>query len=145
MGDEYDNSSKADWNADAIELSVVFAIKLEVSNHLDKWELEKSYWRLRAFRRELDAILTRKKKKLQEEFEKEHNKETLLEKGEIDIMMEGLTTERQTWIEDKDNEENKLKFYNLAEEFYMHLCYVMKKHGLYFRESNDAGFAMARR
>lgn len=141
---EYDNTSQADWNADAIELSVVFGIKLEVAKYLDKWELENCYWSNRSFRRELDAIFTRKKKKLQEDFDKEHGNEAKLEKEEIDELMNTLTKERCIWDIDK-SDENKLKFYTANENFYMKLCHVMKRHGLYFRESNDAGFAMGRR
>jgi len=144
MGD-YENSSQAEWNADAIQLSVIFTIKLDVAKHLDSWDLEKAYWSNRAFRRELDAVLTRKKKKIQEDFEKEHDREVALEKGEIDIMINALTDGREEWSECKDDEKAKLKFFMLNEEFYMHLCFIMKKHGLYLRESNDAGFAMARR
>jgi hypothetical protein len=145
MSDDYDNTSKAEWNADAIELSVVFSIKLEVSQNLDKWNLEQAYWRLRAFRRELDAILTRRKKKIVEEFEKEHNREIALEKNLIDGGIQTVTNERALWKEDTSDEEKKIKFYNCLEEFYMTLCHIMKQHGLYFREGNDFGFAAGRR
>lgn len=142
---EYENTSQAEWNADGIELGVVFSIKLEIANLLDKWKLEECYWRLRAFRRELDAILTRHKIKLQTEFEKEHKKETELEKKMIDDEMKVLTELRETWLANKEDEEVKLLFYNSIEEFYMQLCFIMKKHGLYFRENRDAGIAAFRR
>ena len=142
---EYDNTSQANWNADAVELTVVFGLKLEVAASLDGWDLDNAYWKNRSFRRELDSLLTRKKAKLQEEFEKEHNKETTLEKGEIDTLMTSLTNEREIWIKNKSNEDAKLKFYTANENFYMHLCFIMKKHGLYFRETGDSGIAIFRR
>jgi len=141
---EYENTSQAEWNADNAELGVVFTLKLDAANLLDKWDLESCYWKLRAFRREIDAILTRKKQKLQEEFEKEIKKETKLEKNETDDLLTALTKLRETFRED-NNDNNKLKLYTGLENFYMHLCFIMKKHGLYFRESNDAGFAAFRR
>lgn len=140
-----ENTSQAQWNADGAELSVVFDIKLTTAKYLDEWKLEDAYWKLRSFRRELDAILTRKKKKIQEEFDKEHGNDSNLEKNEVDDKMKELTEERETWMKDKEDEQEKLKFYNVSEEFYMLLCHVMKKHGLYFRESSDYGFAMGRR
>ena len=142
---DYENTSQAAWNADAIELSVVFAVKMEVSSLLDSWDLDKCYWKTRTLRRELDAILTRRKKKLVDEFEKENNRETILEKVEIDSLIDTLNTEREIYLVNKDNNEAKNKFYNLLEDLYMHLCFIMKKHGLYFRESNDMGFAAGRR
>lgn len=141
---EQDNNSQADWNADAIELGVVFDIKIQVSNLIDIWKLEDAYWKLRSMRRELDSILTRKKKKLIDEFEQEHNIDNKLEKIEIDAAMISLTDTRREYLND-NNEDNKLKFYNALEDFYMRLCFVMKKHGLYFRESNDMGIAAFRR
>jgi hypothetical protein len=80
-----------------------------------------------------------------EEFEKEHNRETILEKPEMDKLMADLTNGREIWNSNKDDEAERLRFYNLSEEFYMHLCHIMKRHGLYFREGNDFGFAAGRR
>jgi translation initiation factor RLI1 len=106
---------------------------------------------------ELDAVLTREKKKILEEYDEAELKaklqkdksppeKKLTEKQEVDALMKQLDEKYTEFLKDnKFTEEEKSIMFQLVEKFYMHLCYVMKRHGLYFREGEDFRLAVLRR
>jgi hypothetical protein len=143
-----ETSIQSVWNFDGAEFYYIFEIKLKVAQCLDDWDLENAYWFLRQLRREVDAKLKREKSKLEEEFDKEQGKEKEKETEKIimDRKLKTLSDARETYLEDrKVDKEAKFKFYNLLETFYLDICYVMKKHGIYFREGDSAQFAILHR
>lgn len=142
---------KAVWNIDAAEDYAIFEAKIKFVNCMLEWNLEGAYWAVRTLRMELDAKLQRgdKKydeliKKLKGDNKKESKKET--EKEIVDQLLVELETKRTEYNEATiPSEELRGKFYLMLEAFYMHLCYLMKKHGIYFREGEDSRLAVLRR
>jgi hypothetical protein len=145
MDDYSKEQVEAKWNFDAAELLFIFDIKTECARYITEWKLDECYWRLRDFRRELDAKLVRGKTKIKEEQEKESGNNKEVEKEVIDNSLNSLTGIRESWNKNQGDIKEKLAFYNALEEFYMELCHVMKKHGLYFREGEQFISAMHRR
>lgn len=140
------------WNADGAEFYILFEIKKKFVNALEIWDLKDSYWKIRMLRMELDASLKRgeqikylkdiEEKEIKEGKKKRHK----TEKEEIDRKMEFVD---EAWVEYSNlpnpSEEARSTFYQILEAFYMHLCYIMKKHRMYFREGEDARLAVLRR
>lgn len=135
------------WNFDGAELYEIFGIKQQIIHELHKWDLESAYWSIRSLRREIDAKLKRKQKKIIEEAEKEKNKGKVMktEKEEIDDLITYLDNARSNYNSSKKIDSNKTEFYMALEKVYMELCFIMKKHGLYFREGEDVRLAVLRR
>lgn len=151
MGEE---TQQALWNFDGAEAFAIFEIKKAFINSMQEWDLENSFWHVRSLRREIDAKLKRAHKKaiieLEERKEKESGKKKEKKKTEkqiVDEKLEALETARKNYNEacPEPTEAQKSKFYKELEEFYMHLCYLMKKHGMYFREGEDMTLAVLRR
>ncbi len=142
------------WNFDGSELFLIFQIKEAIVYALDNWNIETAYKKVRLLRMELDAKLVRDKKKILEDFDKELEKQKAqkkrdkkkTEKEEVDEMMRDLDDSYTNYTKDGnfDDEEKSLMFQKV-EKFYMHLCYLMKKHGIYFREGEDMRLAVLRR
>lgn len=140
------------WNADGAEFYILFEIKKKFVNALEIWDLKDAYWKIRMLRMELDAALKRGEqiKYLKEIEEKEikegKKKKKKTEKKVIDEMMSEVD---EAWVEYANSispdEELRSKFYQILEAFYMHLCFIMKKHRMYFREGEDARLAVLRR
>jgi hypothetical protein len=150
MGEE--ETQQALWNFDGAELFLIFDIKSSVVDALKIWDIEEAYRKVRLLRMEIDAKLQRSNKKIIEEFEEEVEKQKknprtkkLTEKQEVDNMLIELDNEFTNYNEEKEDDEMKEKIYKKIESFYMHLCYLMKKHGLYFREGEDMRLAVLRR
>lgn len=140
----YSDAPQAKWNFDGAESEAIFQLKSNFVLQMDHWDLESAFWTVRSIRRELDAKLERKKKKIIEDFEKEQGKEkSKTEKQEVDEKLNELQELRLIWM--NNPEKQKINFYVALEEFYMHICYLMKKHGLYFREGDDSPLAVLRR
>jgi len=135
------------WNFDGAELFAIFDIKRRFMSNLDTWNLEGAYWDLRSLRREIDAKLKRKDRKIIEEFENENKKkqETTTEKQEIDKLISVVDSNKKEYDDSDKTNEDKSKFYLKLESAYMKLCFIMKKHGLYFREGEDSRLAVLRR
>lgn len=154
MGEYNETAQQSIWNFDGAELFFIFGVKSGVANALKYGDLEEAYRNIRLLRMELDAKLQRTKKKIIEEFEEEieaqkkikRKGKTLTEKEEVDNMMVLIDNYyTNNYNDNKDNETIRESFYKLIEEFYMHLSYLMKKHGLYFREGEDMRLAVLRR
>jgi hypothetical protein len=147
------DAQQAKWNFDGAEAEAIFALKASFINFMRVWRLDDAYWILRTIRMELDAKLSRGRnkaiEKMQEEMEErkeeDEKKKKLTEKEEVDAMLSKVTNERNTFNEDPTAQENKIIFFQVLEDFYMHLCYLMKKHGLYFREGEDNTLAVLKR
>lgn len=135
------------WNFDGAELYAIFGIKQNFMEHMANWNLEKAYWSLREIRREIDAKLKRKDKKLLEEFEESKSKvkSKKTEKEEVDDYISELDKSRKEFNDSNGDDESKCKFYLKLEDVYMKLCHVMKRHGLYFREGEDMRLAVLKR
>jgi len=135
------------WNFDGAELYAIFDIKKRFMLNLDSWNLEQSYWDLRSLRREIDAKLKREERKVIQEFEKEKSKgaEKKTEKKKIDELIIKLDNARKEYNNSDKSDEPKADFYLELEECYMILCFIMKRHGLYFREGEDSRLAVLRR
>lgn len=148
-----ENTQQTVWNFDGAELFEIFEIKKDFIYYLDNWDLENAYWKLRSMRRELDAVLKRKQKRFDgihlTEEEKKKSKEKKKKKSEketVDGDLKDLSDIRNKYVkENNHSDEDKTKFYTALENFYLNLCYIMKSHGLYFREGEDATFAVLRR
>ena len=123
------------WNFDGAELALVFEIKQEVIERLKNWDLEGAYWKLREFRAELDA---KQYKKLKDDAEPPEIKITR------DLMGE-LEEQRNMFNSTIHSNESISKFYSYLEAFYMYLCRLMKRHGLFFREGDDPSKAIFQR
>lgn len=146
------------WNFDGAELYAVFEIKTKFIEAMLEWNLESAYWAARTLRMELDAKLKRQstEEKIQKKFKLgiEDDEEDIgtkkrkivFEKEEVDAMLSKLSKTRGEYNNvSSPSFEQKANYYVELEEFYMHLCYLMKKHGLYFREGDDARLAIFRR
>lgn len=135
------------WNMDGAELNLIFTIKLESATYLKTWNLESAYWSLRDLRRELDAKLNRIKKEEIKYSDAAGNekKGSFTEKEIVDAMLEECEKERNMFIESQQEMEDLSRYYLVLEQFYLHLSYLMKKHGLYLREGEDASEAYRRR
>ena len=153
MGDDRDTQQSV-WNFDGAEMFAIFEIKKAFINCLLDWDLEGAFWKVRTLRMELDAKLKRGNKKVIDDFEDELdeqrkvklNKKATTEKKDVDEKLGELEEARQTYnSEEYKSDESKVKFYLVLEDFYMHLCYLMKKHGIYFREGEDMRLAVLRR
>jgi len=153
-GDNMEEHNQTIWNFDGAELHFIFGIKNNFTTLLDKWDLENAYWSLRLLRREVDAALKRVNKRtnmIEEQVEEEKAKEGRGKKGketekeEIDRLMVKTNTARDEYLASKQEDLDKSNFYNALESFYMRLCYLMKVHGMYFREGSDGGLAVFRR
>lgn len=149
-----ENTQKSVWNFDGAELYVIFQIKSSYIEFLQNWELENAYWSARDLRRELDAKLSRKKERfegigLENESNNKNKKGKEKSKSEKQLVDEELKKlgESREEFSKKNNPSDKEKgeYYQKLEEFYMFLCHLMKKHGLYFREGEDSTMAVLRR
>ena len=123
------------WNFDGAELALVFEIKQEVIERLRAWDLEGAYWKLREFRAELDA---KQYKKIKDDAEVPELKDTKR-------LVNELEEQRQIYISTPTTNESISKFYVYLETFYMYLCRLMKRHGLFFREGDDPSKAIFQR
>lgn len=145
-----EQANQSVWNFDGAELYLIFQIKNKIVEAFELWDLETSYWKLRLLRMELDAKLQRTTNKMIDEFEeeqaKEKKKKIQTEKQITDDLLKVIDEKYSTYKELTEPEEkDKSLFYQELETFYMHLCYLMKKHGLYFREGEDMRLAVLRR
>jgi len=147
MGEEYEQAQQSVWNFDGAELFMLFNIKAKIVVALEDWDLHEAYKKIRLLRMELDAKLKRQSKKIIEEFEKELGKKpSKTEKAQVDEMIKGLDKSYTIYVGISDpNDKEKSNFYQELESVYMHLCHLMKKHGLYFREGEDSRLAVLRR
>ena len=150
MAEEFqDQQQQSLWNFDGAELFLIFQIKSQIVVALEEWDLGEAYRKIRLLRGELDAKLIRSHKKLIEEFEKKDKKgegKKKTEKARVDDKMKNLDNDYSNFIKINDpSDEEKADFYKKLESLYMELCYLMKKHGLYFREGEDPRFAVLRR
>lgn len=135
------------WNIDGAELALIFEIKVEAGSHLKNWNLEGAYWSLRDFRREIDAKLNREKKENVKIYGKddEVKDEQLTEKEVVNIMLQDCENERNKFLKSDQDMDDLSSFYLILEQFYLHLSFLMKKHGLYLREGDDPSEAFRRR
>jgi len=146
-----EQANQSVWNFDGAELYLIFQIKNKIVEAFELWDLETSYWKLRLLRMELDAKLQRTNKKFIDEFEEEQatikgKKKAQTEKQITDDLLKSMDDDYSTYKEIIDpSEKEKADFYQVLETFYMHLCHLMKKHGLYFREGEDMRLAVLRR
>lgn len=148
-----DQAPKAIWNLDNVELYIIFQIKMKFITALEQWNLEDAYWSLRDLRRELDAKIGRSKEKFDgitleedKEAKEEKKKTSTTEKIEVDKKIKDLEIVRLNYSKLKiQTLEERGKYYLALEELYMYLCFLMKKHGLYFREGEDSRMAVLRR
>lgn len=146
---EGDNGSV--WNFDAAEFYVIFQIKNKFVDDMLKWNLEGAYWTLRTLRMEIDAKLKRKEdNKMLADMEQERiesgrkRKET--EKEDVDNLMHEIDLRRKEYNSNRNpSDEARGEYYLILEGFYMYLCFLMKKHGMYFREGDDSRLAIFRR
>lgn len=145
-------TQQAKWNFDGAESLALFNLKVQFISHMQNWELEKAYWITRILRMEVDAKLSRGKnksiQKLQEEIDtinEIEKKEVKNEKKELDEKTTQLEKDRNVYIENRTDENYKSIFFIQLEEYYMHVCYLMKKHGLFFREGEDNTLAVLKR
>jgi len=147
MGDEYEQAQQSVWNFDGAELFMLFNIKSRIVFALEEWNFHEAYKKIRLLRMELDAKLKRENKKIIDEFEKGIGKtKSKTEKAQVDEMIKDLDNYYTVYVKIPDpNDEERSKFYKKLESVYMHLCYLMKKHGLYFREGEDSRLAVLRR
>lgn len=150
MGEETQQSI---WNFDGAELYLIFQIKESIVHHLKTWNLKEAYSNVRLLRMELDAKLKRDNKKITEEFDKEQQiqkkgkyEKKKTEKETIDELIKKLDAKYTAYLENNipSNEEKSL-MYQEIEFVYMELSYLMKKHGLYYREGEDMSLAVLRR
>ena len=135
------------WNFYGAEYQLVFEIKVQVVQHLSSWNLEDAFWSLRRLKGEIDAKLDRgRKTKVFDDQGNETIKETkVTEKQEMDNLLDNLTSARNIYLQSNRNDNDKTEFYFALENFYLHVCFIMKKHGVYFREGDDMTFAVLRR
>jgi hypothetical protein len=146
MADE-EQTNQSLWNFDGAELYLIFQIKNKIVESFESWDLETSYWKLRLLRMELDSKLQRQSNKMLDEMdEKKGKKKTQTEKQITDDLMKVIDDDYTSYKKlGEADEEDKSSFFQKLESFYMHLCYLMKKHGLYFREGEDMRLAVLRR
>ena len=146
---DYENTQQSKWNFDGAELEAVFSLKANFILQMGSWDLESAFWTLRTIRMEIDAKLSRGKKDMvvlltrKEEKEKE---KCITEKESVDKLMGELEDERNNYlVGNKQDPKARTRFFTTLENFYMHICHLMKKHGLYFREGEDNTLAVLRR
>ena len=141
------NTQQSIWNFDGAELFLIFQIKSSIVEALESWDLDKAYWKCRLLRQELDAKLKRGNKKIIDEFNKSiGKKKEKSEKSKVDEKMRLLDSAYSKYCKINDPyEKEKSEFYQKVEAFYMDLCYIMKQHGLYYREGEDSTLAVLRR
>lgn len=139
------------WNLDAAELYLLFKMKSDFVDAIGEWDLERAYWALRHIRMELDAKLKRREgsrliSTMEAEKAKRRGEKVIPEKDRVDAMMEEVDSARKEFLNSVNpTNEDKSKFYNILERFYMELCFIMKRHGLYFREGDDNRLAILKR
>lgn len=146
-----EESQQSIWNFDGAELYMIFQIKSAVVQALEKWDIPDAYKKVRLMRMEIDSKLSRGNKKILEEFQesmedKSKSGKKATEKEEIDGLLKELDGAYSIYAKDNyHDEDEKSAIYQSIESFYMHLCYIMKKHGLYFREGEDMRLAVLKR
>ena len=145
-----EQNQKALWNLDNVELTIIFQIKIQFIEALQSWNLENAYLRLRDLRRELDAKLRRARERFEgitlDENKDDKKKVIIIEKDEVDKRLKDLEKIRSDYNKKQNKtEEDKGNYYLALEELYLYLCFLMKKHGLYFREGEDNRMAVLRR
>lgn len=139
------------WNIDAAEFFLIFQLKEKFVEQLHEWKLDDGYWTLRLLRMELDAKFKRpESRKIIQEIEEEKAKrkgdKVISEKEEVDQLMTEVDKKRAIFISlNNPNNQQKSEFYSILEGFYLHLCYLMKRHQMYFREGEDNRLAILRR
>ena len=149
-----DEANQSVFNFDIAELIMIFEIKAECINNLNSWNLEASFWSLRKFRREADALFARKHfkrvyileedKAMQEEKEKNEKRKT--EKVEIDEDLKAIEFERMIYNRQrKPTFEMTERYFLMLEAFYMKISLILKTHGIYFREGRDNQLAVLNR
>lgn len=151
-----ETSNQAVWNFDGAEMQAIFEVKAQFINEIRVWSLEDAFWTVRTLRMEIDAKLAREKNKAAKAFEqfneeqeaetdKKDKKKSLTEKEEVDNLLLQLEQERQKYLPERNDSEVRIQFFLALEKFYMHLCWLMKKHGMYFREGEDNTLAVLKR
>ena len=139
-----DNTQKSIWNFDGAQLYNLFQIKTKFLEYLLEWDLENCYWMLRFMRMELDSKLSRGSRiKLERD---ESKPEAKTEKIYVDELQNDVDSVRNEYLNYKSPTQiQTTEFFLKLESYYMELCYLMKKHGLYFREGDDNTFAVLKR
>ena len=143
-----EENNQSVWTFDWAELQLLFEIKSAFVNCMTAWDLENAYWKIRTLRAELDAKLSRgKTSKIEQEFEEEHEqtKKKLSEKVECDALLNEVDKARNKFNKSSQDDQDKSNFYFVLENFYLHLCRLMKVHGLYFKEGGANRPAVLRR
>lgn len=141
-----EDTQQSVWNIDGAELYAIFGIKEKIIEDFQTWKLEGVYWGIRDLRREVDAKMKRSVAKAVEEIEKEKGKgKKKSEKELLDEWIEEIDKARKKFNSSNQDDAAKVEFYLILEKVYMNICYTMKRHGLYFREGEDATFAVLRR
>lgn len=156
MGEE--ETQKSVWNFDGAELYLIFQIKSTVVEALESWDIKNAYKKVRLLRMEIDSKLQREKKKIIEDMEddleekksklkgKKLGEKKQTEKQKVDEMIKDLDNIYTDFLNITNPTDAELSFmYQSIEYVYMELCYIMKKHGLYFREGEDMRLAVLRR
>ena len=155
MGEE--ETQQSVWNFDGAELYLIFQIKSSIVSLLDSWDIKGAYKKVRLLRMELDSKFTREKRKILEELDgdleqqnkgdkKKPKEKKQTEKQEADELIGDLDEIYTNYLKlGNPTDEEKSVMYQSIEYVYMHLCYLMKKHGLYFREGEDMRLAILRR
>lgn len=139
-----ENSPNTLWNIDGAQFYSIFQIKTRFVEYMLGWDLENAYWAVRTLRMEIDAKLKRGEtssllKEIEENKKKRGKKN---EKEEMDDMMKVVDESRKEYIGKKIDET---QFFLILESFYMQICYIMKKNGMYYREGEDSRLAVLRR
>ena len=110
--------TQAKWNMDEAQLRRVDYLLTLITAHFQNWDLESLYWTLRSVRREINAKLGN------------------TEKQNLLNTLKVLEQDRSKYIK---QEMSNGTFFIKCEEFYLILTDLIKKHGIYFRESDDYG------
>lgn len=147
----FEDSLGSEWNFDGAEFYAIFEIKTKFIENMLAWNLEGAYWAARTLRMEIDAKLKRtESNKLLADMEEEKaarkGERVVTEKESVDSMMkevDQIRTEYNMIMNPDDNQ--KSYYYQILEKFYMELCYLMKKHRMYFREGEDSRLAILKR
>lgn len=146
----YEEDTKSEWNFDGAELEAIFLLKSNFIIQMSGWDLEKAFWTARTLRMELDAKLSRGKKKMrmqveEMEGEKKEKEKAETEKELVDRLLNELEDHRNTYNGgDTNSDKVRTTFFSALEGFYLEICYLMKKHGLYFREKEYGGLAVTK-
>lgn len=145
------DGTESAWNFDGAQFYSLFKIKSRFVDALLEWDLEGAYWAVRTMRMEIDAKLKRKETnklliRLEEEKAKRKGTESKTEKEEVDEKMGELDEQRRKFLINANPKDNdRVEFYIKLENFYMYLCFIMKKHKMYYREGDDARLAITKR